>query len=91
MIYFICMEGDDLLIKIIGSNCPTGRRLIKQIKNVCHVYHKTIDILELNNHKDKLEYHVNLVPAIVLNDKIISQGKVLSNQELKRLIFNASN
>ena len=79
------------MIKIIGSNCPTGRKLIKQIKNICNINHKEIDILELNHNKDKIQYHINMVPALIINDKIISQGKTLSDRELKHLICNMSN
>jgi hypothetical protein len=79
------------LIKIIGSNCPIGRKLMKQIKNVCKNNHKEVTILELNRNKDKLDYNINMVPAIVVDDKIISQGKTLSDKELKRLILSMSN
>ena len=44
----------DELIKVIGSNCPIGRKLMKQIKDVCKNNHKEVDILELNHNQDKL-------------------------------------
>ena len=81
----------DELIKVIGSNCPIGRRLMKQIKDVCKNNHKEVDILELNQNKDKIEYNIHMIPAIVIDDKIISQGKTLSDKELKRLILSVSN
>ena len=76
---------------MIGSNCPTGRRLLKQMKEVSKRNHKEIIIQELNQNKDKLQYHINMIPAIVIDDKIISQGKTLSDQEIKRLILSTSN
>ena len=79
------------MIKVIGSNCPIGRRLMKQIKDVCKNNHKEVDILELNQNKDKIEYNIHMIPAIVIDDKIISQGKTLSDKELKRLILSVSN
>ena len=79
------------MIKIIGSNCPVGRKLMKQIKNVCKNNHRNVDIIELNHNKDKSDYNVNMIPAIVVDDKIISQGKTLSDKELKRLILSVSN
>ena len=81
----------DELIKVIGSNSPIGRKLMKQIKDVCKNNHKEVDILELNHNQDKLEYNIHMIPAIVIDDKIISQGKTLSDKELKRLILSVSN
>ena len=92
MIRWIHKKGsDNINIKIIGSNCSIGRRLIKQMKNLSKIYHKDIYIEELNFNKDKLKYKVNMVPALIINEKIISQGKTLSNKEIKKLILNTSN
>ena len=61
------------------------------MKEVSKRNHKEITIQELNQNKDKLQYHINMIPAIVIDDKIISQGKTLSDQEIKRLILSTSN
>ena len=75
----------------MGSNCPIGKKLVKQIKKVSDVNHKDINVVELNLHKDKENYHVNKVPALIVDDKIISQGKTLSDKEIKKLILSYSN
>ncbi len=64
---------------------------MKQIKKVSDIHHKEVVINELNQNKDKIKYHVNKIPALVVDDKIISQGKTLSDIEIKRIIINASN
>ena len=73
-------------IKIIGSNCSTGKRLKNIIEKVSKSLHKDIIIEELNHANDKKNYNISMIPALVINDKIISQGKVLSDKEIKRLI-----
>lgn len=89
---FICKKGDDTIeIKIIGSNCPIGKKLVKQIKKVSDINHKDINVLELNFYKDKESYHVNKIPALIIDDKIISQGKILSDKEIKKLLLSYSN
>lgn len=77
-------------IKIIGSNCSNGMRLKKIIKRVSDDNHVNVVINELNKAQDKKKYNVNMIPAIVIDNKIISQGKILSDREIKRLIVNTA-
>lgn len=48
-------------------------------------------INELNAKSDQKKYNVNMVPALVIDDKIISQGKILSDKEIKKLIVSTVN
>ena len=85
------MKGDDSIeIKIIGSNCSNGMRLKKIINRVSKENKVDVVINELNNTSSKKKYNINMIPAVVIDDKIISQGKVLSDKEIKRLILNTS-
>ncbi len=85
------MKGsDNIEIKIIGSNCSNGMRLKKIIKRVSKENNIDVIINELNNTSSKKKYNINMIPAIVIDDKIISQGKILSDKEIKKLIVNTS-
>ena len=75
-------------IKIIGSNCSTGKRLKNIIELVSKTTHKDVRITELNHTNDKKDYNVSMIPALVIQDKVISQGKVLSDKEIKKLIVS---
>ena len=82
------MKGDDIIeIKIVGANCSNGRRLKKIIEKVSLQNHVDITICELNNKSDQKRYNVSMVPALVIDEKIISQGKILSDKEIKKLIL----
>lgn len=71
---------------MIGSNCSNGRRLKKIIERVSLQHHVDVIINEFNNKSDLKKYNVNMIPALIVDDKIISQGKILSDKEIKRLI-----
>ena len=75
-------------IKIVGSNCSTGKRLKNMIIQVSKKMNKDVKIEELNHNTDKKNYNVSMIPALVINDRIISQGKILSDKEIKRLIVS---
>ena len=67
-------------IKIIGTNSSNRIKLIKNIKKATD---NNIDIKLVE--KDN-RYNITNTPALVINDKIISQGKVLNEREIKKFI-----
>ena len=48
-------------------------------------------INELNKSSDQKKYNVNMIPALIIDEKIISQGKILSDKEIKKLIVSTVN
>ena len=67
-------------IKVIGTNSSNRIKLIKNIKKATD---NNIDIKLVE--KDN-RYNITNTPAFVINDKIISQGKVLNEREIKKFI-----
>lgn len=67
-------------IKVIGTNSSNRIKLIKNIKKATD---NNIDIKLVE--KDN-SYNITNTPALVINDKIISQGKVLNEREIKKFI-----
>ena len=71
-------------IKVIGTNSSNRIKLIKNIKkNIKKATDNNIDIKLVE--KDN-RYNITNTPALVINDKIISQGKVLNEREIKKFI-----
>lgn len=67
-------------IKVIGTNSSNRLKLIKNIKKATD---NKINILLLE--KDN-KYNITNTPALIINDKLISQGKVLNEREIKKFI-----
>ena len=67
-------------IKVIGTNSSNRIKLIKNIKKATD---NNIDIKLVE--KDN-RYNITNTPALVIDDKIISQGKVLNEREIKKFI-----
>ena len=67
-------------IKVIGTNSSNRIKLVKNIKKATD---NNIDIKLVE--KDN-RYNITNTPALVINDKIISQGKVLNEREIKKFI-----
>lgn len=79
------MEGGiNIEIKIVGSKNHNGIKLIKNIKKInCDI---NIDVKELNDDYYLKKYNIKNIPAIVINGKKISEGKVLSSREICKLL-----
>ena len=67
-------------IKIIGTNSSNRLKLIKNIKKATD-NKINIQLLEKDN-----KYNITNTPALIINDKLISQGKVLKEREIKKFI-----
>ena len=59
-------------IKVIGTNSSNRLKLIKNIKKATD-NKINIQLLEKDN-----KYNITNTPALIINDKLISQGKVLN-------------
>lgn len=67
-------------IKVIGTNSSNRLKLIKNIKKATD-NKINIQLLEKDN-----KYKITNTPALIINDKLISQGKVLNEREIKKFI-----
>lgn len=79
-------EVEKMEIKIVGKNCSNRNKLFKNLgKSLENVKTKVeIELLEDKKYEDK--YSVSNTPALVINDKVVSQGKVLNEREIKNFI-----
>lgn len=79
-------EVEKMEIKIVGKNCSNRNKLFKNLgKSLEDVKTKVeIELLEDKKYEDK--YSVSNTPALVINDKVVSQGKVLNEREIKNFI-----
>lgn len=71
-------------LKLIGSDCSNGIKILKNIKKVERELNCSLKINEVSSKNNKNKHLI--VPALMLNNEIISQGRVISLRELKNLI-----
>lgn len=79
------MEGGiNIEIKVVGSKNHNGIKLIKNIKKInCDI---DIRVKELNDEYYLKKYNIKNIPAIVIDGKKVSEGKVLSTREICKLL-----
>ncbi len=74
-------------IKIIGKNSSNRMKLLKNVEKVLETKENVCNLQILEDDKYKQIYHVANTPALLINGKVISQGKILTEREIKRFIL----
>ncbi len=71
--------------KIIGADCSNGMKIIKNIYKVEREIEIPISIERVSS-KEKEKYGIKVVPTLMLEDKVISSGNVITDREIKNII-----
>lgn len=72
-------------LKLIGIDSRNGIKILKNIKKVEKEldYNLNIDMIPT---KDKNKYNIKVVPTLLLNGIVISEGSVIGDRELRNFI-----
>ncbi len=81
------MKGGDYIvnIKVIGSNCSNGMKILKNLSRVERELDMKFNIEKIDSTYKK-KYNINVIPALIIEDKVISTGNVLTDKEIKHYI-----
>ena len=79
-------EVREMKIKIIGKSCSNRNKLFKNLQKSLENFKTKVEIELLEESKDLNKYNVTNTPALVINDKVVSQGKILNEREIKNFI-----
>ena len=71
-------------LKLIGSDCSNGIKILKKLKKVERELECSLKINEVSKKNNKQKHIV--IPTLILNDEIISEGRVISDRELKSIL-----
>lgn len=73
-------------IKILGSGCANCKKLEANAKKAVETMGISAQIIKVEDIKEIMKYGVMRTPAIVINEKVKSFGKVLSSDQIVKLI-----
>lgn len=73
-------------IKLIGANSRNGIKMRKVIERTIENSDLDINLILLDDDASKNKYNVKNYPGIVVDGKLVSQGKVLTERELKKVL-----
>jgi len=73
-------------VKILGSGCPNCNRLEANVKEAAKNLGIEAEFEKVTDMKAIVSYGVMRTPALVVDGKVISSGRVLSVNEAEKLI-----
>lgn len=83
-----CREAQDGIccIKVLGSGCASCHALYENTQSAVKVMGISVEVEYITDLKKVMEYGVMIVPALVVNDKVVSMGKVLKVRYIQKLL-----
>ena len=81
------MKGGDYIvnIKVIGANCSNGMKILKNLSKVERELDMKFNIEKIDSTYKK-KYNINVIPVLMIEDKVVSTGNVLTDKEIKHYI-----
>ncbi len=73
-------------IKILGTGCKKCDTLKKNVDEAIKDLDMDITVEKVEDLKEILKYKVMTTPGLVINEKVVSKGKVLKPKQIKELI-----
>lgn len=73
-------------IQIAGPGCPRCNQAEKNVVAACDELNLTADISHIRDPKEMAKLGVMMTPAVIVDGKIISSGKIPTVEELKKLL-----
>lgn len=78
-----------LKIKILGTGCPNCKRLEQETKKAVNNLAIEAEFEKVTDYQKIMEYDILSTPGLVINEKVVSSGKIPSQSELVTLLATA--
>lgn len=73
-------------IKVLGSGCKSCEKLCENAKNAAENLGISVEVEYITDMEKVMTYGVMRMPALVVNDKVTSVGKVLKSSEIEKIL-----
>jgi small redox-active disulfide protein 2 len=73
-------------IKVLGTGCPSCKALYETVKQAVEEIGSDVAVIKEEDLLKIMNYNVLSLPALVIDEKVVSAGKKLSLKEVKEFI-----
>jgi small redox-active disulfide protein 2 len=73
-------------IKILGGGCPKCHKLAQHAEEAAKELNMEYDIEKVTDWKEYQKYGVMMTPALVIDEKLKSSGRVISVEDIKKYL-----
>lgn len=73
-------------IKVLGAGCASCHKQYENVKDAVSNLGLNVEVEYITDMQKVMEYGVMSMPAVVVDDKVVSMGKVLKVSEVENLL-----
>ncbi len=73
-------------IQILGTGCPKCKKLTENAENAVKELDGDYEIIKVTDINEIMKFGVMMTPALAVENEVKSVGKVLSPEEIKKII-----
>lgn len=83
-----CAAAKDSIccIKVLGAGCKSCHEQYENTKDAVRAMGLSVEVEYITDMEKVMEYGVMSMPAIVVNEKVVSMGKVLKAADVEKLL-----
>jgi small redox-active disulfide protein 2 len=78
-----------LNIKILGSGCPNCKKLEALTRQAVEQLAIESEVTKVTDYADIMAYNIMATPGLVINEKVVSTGRIPSSAEITTFLTNA--
>ena len=78
-----------LTIKVLGSGCANCKRLEQVVHKVVSEMGIEAEIIKVTEYPDIMAYNIMSTPGLVINEKVVSTGRIPTPAEVTTWLANA--
>jgi small redox-active disulfide protein 2 len=78
-----------LTIKVLGSGCANCKKLEAITRQVVDQMGAQADVIKVTAYPDIMAYNIMSTPGLVINEKVVSTGRIPSAAEITTFLVNA--
>jgi len=80
------MRAEEMKIEILGVGCPKCKQLTANAEAALKELNINAEISEVTDIGKITEYDVMMTPALAVDGTVVSSGKVLSKDDIKKIL-----
>ena len=78
-----------LTIKVLGSGCANCKRVEQIARKVIEEMSVEAEVIKVTDYNDIMAYNILSTPGLVINEKVVSSGRIPSAAEITTFVVNA--
>ena len=78
-----------LTIKVLGSGCANCKRVEQIVRKVVEEMALQAEVIKVTEYPEIMKYNIMSTPGLVINEKIVSTGRIPTPAEVTAWLTNA--